>query len=100
MEFDIYKNYSVAKEVLQKSDFIKSFNEDTCDSIFQYAEFKNENYKNFSLEEKKLFLIDSYLYYSLKEVNYSKILFPSEELLSQLIEILEEILEEALCEVI
>ena len=61
-----------------------------------YVELHND------LNEKKIAIIDIYLFYS-NEVNdllnYSKIVFPSEELLNDLVNILEEIIDDVLDEI-
>lgn len=100
-----YNNYSVSKAVLAKSSLIQSLNETTCDLILNYMNLNSNLFQEisyFDLNEKKIAIIDIYSFYS-NEVNdllnYSKIIFPSEELLNDLVNILEEIIDDVLDEI-
>ena len=98
----MFYNLEISKLVLKKSDLIKSLNDSTCDSIFQYAEFNNDNFVNYSLKEKQLFLVDAYLTFIVKseyDLDYVTLLYPSNDFISELVNCLEEVIEEALSEI-
>lgn len=99
-----YNNYSVSKAVLAKSSLMQSLNETTCDLILNYMNLDSDLFQEigyFDLNEKKIAIIDIYLNYSIKQqqLNYSKVIFPSEELLNDLVNILEEIINDVLDEI-